>query len=218
MPELANPQWEKFCVLTATGKKRGEAYSGAGFKSRGKNAENGACRLMKHQEVKDRITELELAIHEDVIVATGLTREFVINELKDNVERAKATKPVLDRQGLPTGEYKLELAAANRGLELLGKEMGMFRDRLDVHNLDSELGEMTGEQLRAFVGAAATEVGLRVVGMNDDELRTFIQRNAERVGLGVVDLRGEGAESPSDQEDGSVPAVSEASGVPPTRH
>jgi hypothetical protein len=37
--------------------------------------------------------------------------------------------PVLDRDGRPTGEYRYEGQVANKALELLGKEIGMFVDR-----------------------------------------------------------------------------------------
>ena len=39
--------------------------------------------------------------------------------------------PVLDRQGKPTGEYTFQGNLANKALELLGKELGMFGKRGD---------------------------------------------------------------------------------------
>lgn len=40
--------------------------------------------------------------------------------------------PVTDRDGMPTGEYRYDGSVANRALELLGKELGMFIDRSKV--------------------------------------------------------------------------------------
>ena len=93
---------------------------------------------------------------------------------------------MLNRQGEPTGQYKYEPSAVNRGYELVGKELGMFTERLVLDNLDSELEGMSHDDLRKYVRAMAGEVGLRVVEMNDDEVRDFIFRHAERVGRQVV--------------------------------
>jgi hypothetical protein len=49
----------------------------------------------------------------------GVDRAWVLNKLKDNCLSAMAEK---------------NRTAANRALELLGKEQGMFRDALDVKN------------------------------------------------------------------------------------
>ena len=48
---------------------------------------------------------------------------------------------------------------------------------------------MSTEEIRTYIRTAATEVGLRMVDMNDDELRDFIVRNAERVGLHVTPVQ-----------------------------
>ena len=57
-----------------------------------------------------------------------LTREWVIGRLMANVERAMQGTPVLDKWGEPTGAYRYEGSIANKALELLGKEIGMFKD------------------------------------------------------------------------------------------
>jgi phage terminase small subunit len=50
----------------------------------------------------------------------------------ENAERALQHIPVLDRHGKPTGEYRYDGSVANRALELLGKQQGMFIDRHEV--------------------------------------------------------------------------------------
>jgi phage terminase small subunit len=40
--------------------------------------------------------------------------------------------PVLDSNGKPVGEWKWEGSVANRGLELVGKHLRMFRDNTDI--------------------------------------------------------------------------------------
>jgi hypothetical protein len=50
---------------------------------------------------------------------------FVESKLEENVERAMQAKPVVI-DGKETGEWRYEGGVANRGLELLGKTVGMF--------------------------------------------------------------------------------------------
>jgi phage terminase small subunit len=75
--------------------------------------------------------------------------------LVENVDRAMEAEPVLDPKGNPTGEYKYNGNVANRALELLGKEIGMFVDRKEVGGPgafselnDAELQQAILEQTR----------------------------------------------------------------------
>jgi hypothetical protein len=79
------------------------------------------------------------------IVESGVNRLWVLERLRENVERSMQAKPVLDKEGQPTGEYRYEAAAANRALELIGKEIGMFVDRAELR-IEDRLASMTKEQ------------------------------------------------------------------------
>lgn len=59
---------------------------------------------------------------------TIVTREYVLMRLRHVADRAMSAEPVLDKDGQPTGEYKSDFPAANKALELLGKQLGMFKD------------------------------------------------------------------------------------------
>ena len=187
MAKLDNPRWEKFAELTATGQKRADAYIGAGYRTKTREvATKRGGALYAKPEIKARVTEIETALRENSVLRAEVDREWVLRGLKENIHRASQVKPVLNRQGEPTGQYKYEPSAVNRGYELVGKELGMFVERYSMENLDAELEGKSGDELRALVRTAASEVGLRMVEMNDDELRDFILRNAERVGLQVA--------------------------------
>lgn len=70
--------------------------------------------------------------------------EWVMTMLRDNAERAMQAVPVLDRKGKPTGEYQYEGSVANRALELIGKQQGMFVERTYT---ESGFTELTKELL-----------------------------------------------------------------------
>jgi hypothetical protein len=57
----------------------------------------------------------------------------MIDRLVENVERAMQAEPVRrkvgDREEEVPGEYVYNGSVANKALELLGKELGMFIDR-----------------------------------------------------------------------------------------
>ena len=79
--------------------------------------------------------------------ASGLSRQWVLDMLKQNAERCMQLVPVTDASGQAIGVYQYHPTAANRALELIGKEVAdMFRDRLSV---DMAIAAMTPAQRQA---------------------------------------------------------------------
>jgi hypothetical protein len=72
---------------------------------------------------------------ERAIERVALSKAWVLEELRKNVEKASQAVPVLDGEGQPTGVYRFDGAAVNRGLELIGRELGMFTDNRDENSL-----------------------------------------------------------------------------------
>jgi hypothetical protein len=62
-----------------------------------------------------------------------VTRAWVLERLAENVKRAMQIEAIKLR-GVPTGEYRYEGSVANRALELIGKELGLFVDRSESVN------------------------------------------------------------------------------------
>jgi phage terminase small subunit len=213
MPKLANPRWEAFAKFIATGKTRHDAYQSAGFEVKSKiQRSSSAQKLMAKPEVKARITEIEDDLRTGSLIQAEVDRAYVLTELKRNHEKCSEEEQILDRSGKPTGELKFNAAGSNKSLELIGKELGMFADRLILDNLDEKIEGMSDNDLREFVMAAASEVGLRMVGMTDDEARKWIRTNAPRLGIGLAEGSGD-ADGAQDAEAGAVQALPEGEEV-----
>ena len=75
-----------------------------------------------------------------------LTRQWVIDQLIDTVRMAKHGTAGED------GEFRPDLKAANRALELLGKEIKMFVDRSE-RGKPGEFDNLTTEEVRARLEA-----------------------------------------------------------------
>jgi phage terminase small subunit len=88
-----------------------------------------------------------------------LTKQWVIDTLIQNVQRAMQAEAVTDREGVETGEFTYNGAVANRALELLGKEVGMFNDRREIGNAGA-FANLTAEQVDEAIAAleAATRL------------------------------------------------------------
>jgi methyltransferase-like protein len=137
---LANPKHERFAQELSKGSSAAQSYQDAGFKPNRHNA----ATLAHKQHILDRVTEL-LAEREfvhaqataDAVKATGLTKEWVIETLKENVARAMQAKSATNEDGETIGEYQYQGSVANKALELLGKEIGMFVDRTISENVNT---------------------------------------------------------------------------------
>ena len=156
MPALKNAQHERFVQELVKGKSHGDAYLAAGYKA--KNSKVGsaaATRLLNDVKIQERLSELQRKSEERAV----LDRAWVLKHLIENVERAMQKVEVLDREGEGTGVYKYEGSVANRALELLGKEMGMFVERSEVGK-PGDFDNMSPDELDQFI-ASETEA-LRV--------------------------------------------------------
>jgi len=76
--------------------------------------------------------------------------------------------------GKKTGEYKFDSQGANKALHLIGKDLGMFVDKVKVEV--DELAKKTPEEVEEILIAAAVDLG-----------RPVIRRMGEAVGLFETD-------------------------------
>lgn len=142
---LKNRKHELFAGFYAkTGNAR-QAYIDAGYSPNGADA--SASKLLKTTKVAARIAEIRGNIAKVVQEKTGIDKAWVTTQLVEVVRMAKAAEPVLDHEGSQIGEYRQNLAAANKALELLGKEIGMFVDRKEIRT-GSLLDEIPHEELK----------------------------------------------------------------------
>lgn len=147
MPALSNPKHEAFCLLFVKGKTAGNAA--ASHKKAGYDGDRRkASRLRHHIDICRRVAELSANVAkvaekaDERLTEKGIaTREWIIERLVENANRAMQAVAVLDSNGEPTGEYRYDGAVANKALELLGKERGMFVDRSVSLNVTYDLSD-----------------------------------------------------------------------------
>jgi phage terminase small subunit len=140
MPILKNPRHERFAQELAKGKSASEAYELAGFK-----ANDGNCiRLKGNERVASRVAELQ----QRAAARVEVDKQWVLEQLIDNATKAKA---------------KEDYSPANRALELVGKELGMFIDRSE-RGAPGEFDELDVEQKRNRILAKVRQLGVDHIG------------------------------------------------------
>jgi hypothetical protein len=87
------------------------------------------------------VTELRQTIVQTAVSRVTLSREFVLEELKDNTLKAKELR---------------QFSPSNRALELLGQEVGMFRKPVDLLQITSlyEVPQVLMDQIIALLEKA----------------------------------------------------------------
>lgn len=158
MPMLQNERQEKFCQALVQGKSKVDAYVIAGYSPSRPNAST----LANAAHIRARVAELSGRAAEIAInvagINTGLTKTWVLERLRDN-----AVKALRQKHGS---------SVANRALELIGKELGLFIERSEqgkpgdfAHLSDEELDSQLTQRLKAR-------------GLNDRQIRNFLLMSA----------------------------------------
>lgn len=79
-------------------------------------------KLYRNIKVIEAIECIKATVREK----TGVTVEWVVNNLKEVAGRCMDSVPVLDNDGKETGEWQFDASGANRSLQLLGMHVGAF--------------------------------------------------------------------------------------------
>ena len=82
-----------------------------------------------------RIPKLKAAI--DIALAerakeNKLTVDYVLTSLQNVANRCQQKEAVIGKDGQPTGTWKFDSAGANKSLELLGKTLKMFTEKVET--------------------------------------------------------------------------------------
>lgn len=139
---------EKYAQGLFTGLSQREAYKQAYNceNMTDKSIDEVACILAADLKVSSRLDELVELLR----VKNTLTVEWVLNNLKEVTERCLVQEPVMIRKGsemVESGEYTFQANGANKSLELIGKHLGMFTDKVSVsgevkHSFESDLMDL----------------------------------------------------------------------------
>ena len=88
---------------------------------------------------------------------TEVTQDYVLSNLREIVERCMERAPVTNRSGAQVSDEQgravwcFDAKGANRALELLGKHLGMFTDRVQAEVSGPDGGPVTTEIVVRFV-------------------------------------------------------------------
>jgi phage terminase small subunit len=115
-------------------------------------------RLLTNVDLAAEVSRRRAEVMAKVAENTEVTKEWITASLKMVAERCLQAAPVLDRKGdrvlteTPSGDlvpaFEFNAAGANRALELLGKEQGMFIERTMV--IKDPLEKFSPAELREF--------------------------------------------------------------------
>lgn len=152
MAELEKKKYERFCQEYIIDYNGTQAAIRAGFKET--SARQQATRLLSNASILARVRELQ----KEQVERLAVSQDYVVLQLLETYQRCLEETPVLKFDPCTgrmeeTGKYQFDSKGALRALELLGKHLGMYNDKLQVtQKVDTGQLENVLNQLRGGGG------------------------------------------------------------------
>ena len=146
-----NDRQEFFCREYLVDYNGTQAAIRAGYSQ--KTAYSQGSRLLKNANVLSRVRELQA----EKTAQLSISQDWVVHQLVDVIQKCKDPVPVetWDYEGkamVKTGEYMFDSKGVTKALELLGKHLGMYIDKIEAKQsievttkLDSILTALTDD-------------------------------------------------------------------------
>lgn len=143
-------QQEKFCQEYVVDYNGTQAAIRAGYKEN--SARKQGSRLLTNADILARVHELQ----KDQLDRLAISQDYVVLQLLETYKCCREPSPVMrydpsTREMEETGMYQFDSKGALRALELLGKHLGMFSDKVHVSGslntgqLSSVLAQLRGD-------------------------------------------------------------------------
>lgn len=152
MAALEKKRYERFCQEYVVDYNGTKAAIRAGYKD--ESARKQASRLLTNADILSRVRELQ----SEQVERLAVSQDYVVLQLMETYRRCLEVTPVLKfdpdtGQMEETGRYQFDSKGALRALELLGKHLGMYNDKLQVSgSLNTGQLDKVLEQLRGGDG------------------------------------------------------------------
>lgn len=119
-----------------------------------------SCMIMKNPKVRQEIARLQSERDQQRSVVAKLNREWVLERLMKNArmslgEEAAKVKRLVKGEVVEVETHVIDQSAANRALELLGKELRMFREQIEIGGVGEFDNLSTAELRRVVIEEAA---------------------------------------------------------------
>lgn len=133
LPEGLTPKQAKFVMHYIEDFNATKAAKSAGYSK--KTAQRMGSENLSKPLIKEAI-EQELSYRAR---ATRLSSQYIVNNLMNNVARCSQAEPVMfrnsDGEMEESGEWKFDSSGMNKALDLLGKHLGMYTEKIQ-HSSD----------------------------------------------------------------------------------
>lgn len=120
------PKQERFIQEYLIDLNGTQAAIRAGYSA--KTANEQASALLAKPNIAAEVQKLMDKRSEDL----GIDAKYVLQTIKNTIERCSQAEQVKAADGTVSGEYKFDSAAVLKGAELLGKHLKLFTDKTEV--------------------------------------------------------------------------------------
>jgi phage terminase small subunit len=147
-----------------------------------KTANEQGARLLVNVSIAAAIREGQ----EKQAERTEITSDWVVEKIRENVERAMQARPVIDEDGKPTGVWVYNGAVANKGLELLGRHTSAFDRpvRLPLAKVST-----AADAMRASAIVVAEMAAGRITPAEAQAVSAVLEANRKMVETADIDAR-----------------------------